>query len=276
MFRKILIANRGEIACRVMRTAKRMGIGTVAVYSDADAGALHVASADEAYRIGPPAAADSYLRIDRIIEDFALLDDWEDRYRYLIDLGRKLPPFPEALKTEANKVRGCMSQVWLVPGGTSQDFRFAADSDSSIVKGLIAVLASLFSGKPAADVANTDAESEFRALGLQGLKRLLEHLLRLRGIAFLETHHADAGALERILARILDRVLCIDDGPFHQSSSFALLPSGSALPFLIDSRMPGTDRRQSVSWMACQSSAETSTALLRLPEIRMGWCDSAA
>src|SRR5690348_12636415 len=68
MFKKILIANRGEIACRVMRTARRMGIKTVAVYSDADADALHVREADEKVRIGPPASAESYLRGERIIE----------------------------------------------------------------------------------------------------------------------------------------------------------------------------------------------------------------
>src|SRR5712692_5188111 len=68
MFKKILIANRGEIACRVIRTVRRMGIATVAVYSDADAEALHVRAADEAVLIGPARSADSYLRIDRIIE----------------------------------------------------------------------------------------------------------------------------------------------------------------------------------------------------------------
>src|SRR5271167_1273684 len=68
MFRKILIANRGEIACRVARTARRMGIGTVAIYSDADAEALHVRLADEAIRIGPAPSAESYLRTDRIVE----------------------------------------------------------------------------------------------------------------------------------------------------------------------------------------------------------------
>src|SRR5262252_9444278 len=67
MFKKILIANRGEIACRVIRTAKRMGIATVAVYSEADADALHVRMADEAVAIGPPPAAESYLKIDRIL-----------------------------------------------------------------------------------------------------------------------------------------------------------------------------------------------------------------
>src|SRR5579863_8305214 len=68
MFSKILIANRGEIACRIIRTARRMGIATVAVYSEADAGALHAGMADEAVLIGPAPAADSYLRIDRIVE----------------------------------------------------------------------------------------------------------------------------------------------------------------------------------------------------------------
>ena len=100
-------------------------------------------------------------------ENFGLLEEWDDRYAYLIDLGRKLPSLPDVYKTEGTKVRGCMSQVWLVPGGTTADFRFAADSDSSIVKGLIAVLASLFSGHSAAEVAAIDAEAEFRALGLE-------------------------------------------------------------------------------------------------------------
>jgi cysteine desulfuration protein SufE len=104
-----------------------------------------------------------------LAENFALFDDWEDRYRYLIDLGRKLPPFPDALKTEANKVRGCMSQVWMVPGhppGDSARFAFAADSDAHIVKGLIAVLGTLFSGKTPAEIGAIDTEAAFRILGL--------------------------------------------------------------------------------------------------------------
>lgn len=111
--------------------------------------------------IAPP------MSFDELKDNFALFDDWDDRYAYLIDLGRKLPNLPDAYKTEATKVRGCMSQVWLVPGGDKQHFAFAADSDSSIVKGLIAVLASLFIGRPAADVAATDAEGEFKNLGLE-------------------------------------------------------------------------------------------------------------
>lgn len=109
-----------------------------------------------------------------LVDNFALFDDWEDRYRYLIDLGRKLPPLPEAFKTEANKVRGCMSQVWLVTGHPpapdgKQDpsrFAFAADSDAHIVKGLIAVLGVLFSGQTREAIAGIDPEAAFAKIGL--------------------------------------------------------------------------------------------------------------
>jgi cysteine desulfuration protein SufE len=104
-----------------------------------------------------------------LTENFELFDDWEDRYRYIIDLGRKLPPFPDEFKTDATKVRGCMSQVWLVPGhpnNAPEKFAFAADSDAHIVKGLIAVLGILFSGKSAKEIAATDTEAAFKTLGL--------------------------------------------------------------------------------------------------------------
>ena len=103
-------------------------------------------------------------------ENFALFDDWDDRYEYIIDLGRKLPRFPASLQTDANKVRGCMSQVWLVPGHAKDDasrFAFAADSDSVIVKGLIAVLGILFSGQKPVDVAKIDPEAALRELGFE-------------------------------------------------------------------------------------------------------------
>jgi cysteine desulfuration protein SufE len=109
------------------------------------------------------------MSFEELRENFALFDDWEDRYRYLIDLGRKLPDFPDALKTEANKVRGCMSQVWMVPGHPADDatrFAFAADSDAHIVKGLIAVLGTLFSGKSPEEIAHIDTEAAFAAIGL--------------------------------------------------------------------------------------------------------------
>lgn len=109
------------------------------------------------------------MTFDQLAENFALLDDWEERYRYLIDLGRKLPPFPDALKTEDTKVRGCMSQVWLVTGhppGDAARFAFTADSDAHIVKGLIAVLGVLFSGQTPEGVRAADPEAAFRSLGL--------------------------------------------------------------------------------------------------------------
>jgi cysteine desulfuration protein SufE len=104
-----------------------------------------------------------------LAENFALFDEWDDRYSYLIDLGRKLPPLPDAYKNEAYKVRGCMSQVWMVPGhpdGHPEKFAFAADSDASIVKGLIAVLGILFSGQTPEAIAQIDVDQAFRTLGL--------------------------------------------------------------------------------------------------------------
>jgi len=104
-----------------------------------------------------------------LAENFALFDEWDDRYSYLIDLGRKLPPLPDDYKTDAYKVRGCMSQVWMVPGhpsGAPGVFAFAADSDASIVKGLIAVLGILFSGQTPEAIAQIDVDQAFRTLGL--------------------------------------------------------------------------------------------------------------
>lgn len=104
-----------------------------------------------------------------LADNFELFDDWEDRYRYIIDLGKKLPVLPDDFKTDPYKVRGCMSQVWLVPSHMQDDesrFAFAADSDAHIVKGLIHVLAALYTGKTRAEVAAIDAEDAFRTLGL--------------------------------------------------------------------------------------------------------------
>lgn len=106
---------------------------------------------------------------DELVENFELFDDWEDRYRYIIDLGKKLPELPDAFKTDVYKVRGCMSQVWLVPShlpGDESRFAFAADSDAHIVKGLIHVLAALYTGKTSAEISAVNAEESFKALGL--------------------------------------------------------------------------------------------------------------
>jgi len=108
---------------------------------------------------------------DEIRENFELLDDWEDRYRYLIELGRMLEPLPGALKTDATKVRGCASQVWLVSKrgdgeAGNPPLEFQGESDAHIVQGLIAVLLAIHSGKTAREIASSDTLAMFRELGL--------------------------------------------------------------------------------------------------------------
>ncbi|MFD1694875.1 SufE family protein [Roseibium aestuarii] len=110
--------------------------------------------------------------LDDILDSFEFLDDWEDRYKYLIDLGKELPGLSEAEKCEANKVRGCVSQVWLVtesvPGSSGGPvLTFRGDSDALIVQGLVAIVLATYSGKSAQDILNTDVEAIFSRLGLQ-------------------------------------------------------------------------------------------------------------
>jgi cysteine desulfuration protein SufE len=110
--------------------------------------------------------------IDEIIDNFELLEDWDDRYRYLIELGRSLPPLPESARNDANKVLGCASQVWLDTSVKSNDgsgpvLTFVGDSDAHIVRGLIAILFALYSGKDAKDILTTDAVALFEKLGLR-------------------------------------------------------------------------------------------------------------
>ncbi|MCK9538607.1 SufE family protein [Dokdonella sp.] len=93
-----------------------------------------------------------------IAAEFAFFSDWTERYQYLIDLGRKLPAFPDAARTEAFKVTGCQSQVWLLPSGNAERMDFQAISDSSIVSGLIALLLRVYSGRPAAEILATQPE----------------------------------------------------------------------------------------------------------------------
>lgn len=101
-----------------------------------------------------------------ILETFDLLDDWEDRYRYLIDLGKQLPPLPDSARTAANKVPGCVSQVWLETSLVDGRMRFVGDSDAHIVKGLVALLIALHSDRPPAEILATDTLAAFRKLGL--------------------------------------------------------------------------------------------------------------
>lgn len=102
-------------------------------------------------------------------ENLTLFDDWSERYQYVIDLGKKLPPLPEEARTEEHKVKGCMSQVWLtheVTGGDPPHLVFHGDSDSAIVKGLIAVLFALYSDHTPAEILDVDLEGFFERVGL--------------------------------------------------------------------------------------------------------------
>jgi cysteine desulfuration protein SufE len=130
------------------------------------------------------------MSIDEIIENFSLLDEWDDRYRYIIELGRTLPQFPESARTDANKVQGCASQVWLETelkpnGGAGPVLTFVGDSDAHIVRGLIAILFALYSGKHARDILATDAPALLDRIGLRehltpqrsnGLRSMVERI----------------------------------------------------------------------------------------------------
>ena len=112
------------------------------------------------------------MNADDLIADFEFLDNWEDRYRHVIELGKKLPPFPEAERNDTNKVQGCASQVWLIshvketPAGPLLEFE--GDSDAHIVRGLVAVLLQLVSGRTPKAIMETDILGVFRQIGLEG------------------------------------------------------------------------------------------------------------
>ncbi|MGY9048635.1 cysteine desufuration protein SufE [Puniceibacterium antarcticum] len=101
-----------------------------------------------------------------VVEDFEFLEDWEDRYRHVIELGKAMAPLPDALKVPATKVDGCASQVWLHPAVSGGAYHFQGDSDAMIVRGLIAVLHRLYDGLPLAEVGKVDARAELGRLGL--------------------------------------------------------------------------------------------------------------
>lgn len=129
------------------------------------------------------------MTIDEIIADFELLDDWEDRYRYVIELGKMLAPLPESERTAANKVRGCASQVWLATHveerGDGPRLAFIGDSDAMIVRGLVAIVIALFTDRSPEEIGRTDAEAVFDRLDLgshltsqrtNGLKALVQRI----------------------------------------------------------------------------------------------------
>lgn len=129
------------------------------------------------------AAPDTVTPIDEIVDNFSLLEEWDDRYRYVIELGRGLSPLSERDRCEANKVQGCASQVWLAttvrPNGSAGPvLTFSGDSDAHIVRGLIAILFAMFSGKHARDILSADAIAMFERLGLR------EHLTPQRSNGF--------------------------------------------------------------------------------------------
>ena len=123
------------------------------------------------------------MTTDEIIADFSLLTDWDDRYRYVIELGRALAPLAADAHNEVNKVQGCASQVWLATsvepnGAAGPVLTFEGDSDAHIVRGLIAILFIVYSGKPAREILDTDAVALFERLGLR------EHLTPQRSNGF--------------------------------------------------------------------------------------------
>ena len=136
------------------------------------------------------------MTLDEIIDNFALLDEWDDRYRYVIELGRSLGPLPERDRTEANKVQGCASQVWLTTavrpnGADGPVLTFSGDSDAHLVRGLIAILFATLSDKQAREILSTDAIALFERLGLR------EHLTPQRSNGFramVERMRSDARA----------------------------------------------------------------------------------
>lgn len=127
------------------------------------------------------------MSIDDLIENFEFLDSWEDKYRYIIELGEKLPPLEERYHTDEWKVKGCQSQVWLVPDKKENAVNFYGDSDAVIVKGLIAIVLMVYNGKTAAEIKNTDINDIFMKLGLRehlspsrrnGLEAMIEKIRR--------------------------------------------------------------------------------------------------
>jgi cysteine desulfuration protein SufE len=123
------------------------------------------------------------MKIDEILDGFEFLDQWDDRYRYVIELGKGLAPYPEAVRDEAHKVQGCASQVWLhstvQPGnGAGPVLSFVGDSDAHIVRGLVAILLALYSDQSAKEILSADAIALFEKLGLK------EHLTPQRSNGF--------------------------------------------------------------------------------------------
>ncbi len=141
------------------------------------------------------------MNAEQLIEDFNFLEDWEDRYRYVIELGRDLEPLSDQQRTDLNKVRGCASQVWLhtdiEPGSDDPRMTFTGDSDAHIVRGLIAILFTILSGQRASEILATNALDVFKKIGLH------EHLTPQRSNGL-------ASMVERIRS---DATLALENAP---------------------------------------------------------------
>lgn len=133
---------------------------------------------------------------ESIVEDFEFLEDWEDRYRFVIDMGKEMVPLEDVYRVPATKVEGCSSQVWLVPqiegSGPAAIFKFRGDSDAMIVRGLVAVLVAMFNGLTVAEVLKVDAGGELARLQLNdhlsaqrsnGLRAMVERIRKVAGEA---------------------------------------------------------------------------------------------
>ncbi|MBR1826040.1 MAG: SufE family protein [Alphaproteobacteria bacterium] len=107
------------------------------------------------------------MEINELIENFSFFENWEEKYQYVIDLGRKLEPLDDSFKTDSWKVKGCQSQVWLVPQITNNIFHFKGDSDAILVRGIIAIVLSVYNDKTAEQIKNVDITEIFVKLGLE-------------------------------------------------------------------------------------------------------------
>lgn len=135
------------------------------------------------------------MSLENLLDDFALFDDWEERYRYIIELGNGLAPLSDEEHNDANKVPGCVSQVWLVTEQNGDRLVFRGDSDAHIVRGLVAILLDLYSDKTPAEITGFDAEAAFNQLGLG------EHLTPQRSNGFysmVQRIRNDAAAAEAV------------------------------------------------------------------------------
>lgn len=145
------------------------------------------------------------IDLQTVIDDFEFLDDWEERYRYVIELGRDLEPLGDDERNHQTKVQGCVSQVWLVTEigeGPDPVLRFRGDSDAHIVRGLVAIVLALFSGKSASDIISLDAEATLSTLGLD------EHLTPQR-----------ANGLRSMIGRIKREAVTAQDGAVQSVTS---------------------------------------------------------